>query len=156
MMLQRTIEVPVDVDRAFGIWTEQVSLWWPHGHSISHHPGARMAFEPRSGGRLMERVPEGPEIVWGRVTTWQPPARIVYAFVPGGGGEYISEAELTFVAHGSGCTIKVEHRLGQFTPDRWSSMAGRFDENWERIFQGFAAFAPTSTIPTGSVDDTFF
>jgi hypothetical protein len=155
-MLERTIEAAVDVDRAFGIWTEQASSWWPHGHSVSQHPGARMSMEARMGGRLLERVPDGPEIVWGRITTWQKPSRIVLAFSPGGGGEYTSEVEVRFEAQGSGTRVTLNHRLGQFTPDRWASMVGRFEANWDSVLLAFARFAPSSSIPTGSADDTFF
>lgn len=155
-MLERAIEVAVGVDRAFGVWTEHVSMWWPPGHSISRHPGARMAFEPRVGGRLLERVPDGPEIVWGRVLTWEPPRSLVYAFVPGGGGEYTSEVEVHFEPSRVGTKVTVHHRMGQFTEDRWASLTQRFTDNWNWLLPEFQNHAQTTTIPTGSADDSFF
>ncbi len=155
-MLERTIEVAVPVERAFGVWTEQVNLWWPAGHSISRHPGARMASEARVGGRLMERVPDGPEIVWGRVLTFEAPGRLVYEFTPGGGGEYTSEVEVTFTPSRVGTLVTVTHRMGQFTDDRWGSMKRRYGENWDLVLPEFQHHAQYTDIPTGRADDDFF
>lgn len=154
-MLERAIEVAVNVDRAFGIWTEQVSLWWPPERSISRTPGARMAFEARLGGRLLERVPDGPEIIWARVTTWQLPARIVYDFHPGGGGEYTSEVEVRFEPSRVGTRLSLQHRMGDFTPDRWASMTERFAKNWDWVLPEYQHHAQTTDIPTGTPDDFF-
>jgi hypothetical protein len=153
-MLERAIEVPVEPDRAFGVWTEQVNLWWPAGHSISRHPGARMAFEARMGGRLLERSPDGAEIVWAKVVGWQPPGRVQYAFLPGGSGEYSSDVDVFFTAVPGGTRLRLRHDLGEFTPDRWASMRGRFETMWDLLLPAFQEHAATSDIPTG--DDDFF
>ncbi len=155
-MLQRQIDLGVDVERAFGLWTEHVNLWWPAGHSISQHPGVRMAFEARLGGRLLERVPEGPEIVWGRVVGWQAPSSIRYAFSPGGGGEYTSDVQVSFVARPGGSQLNVRHERGQFTADRWESMQGRFEQHWDLVLPAFEEHSRTTDLPTGGAGDTLF
>lgn len=158
-MLESTVDVQVAPERAFGIWTEQVGLWWPRGYSVSRTPGARFSYEQRQGGRLLERVPEGPEIVWARTVVYAAPTRLVYAFVPGGSGDYTSHVELTFEAHNGGTRVTAKHGLGQFTPDRWKSMQGRFQEVWDKLLPAYRAHANTTTIPTGSSgdpDDSFF
>jgi uncharacterized protein YndB with AHSA1/START domain len=62
--------------RAFALWAEQTSRWWPHGHSVSGEPGLSVVFEP--GGRIYERTPDGTEHDWGEVLVWEPPHRLVY------------------------------------------------------------------------------
>jgi uncharacterized protein YndB with AHSA1/START domain len=54
-------------ERAFALWAEQTTRWWPHGHSVSGEPGLTVTFEPRAGGRIYERAPDGAEHEWGEV-----------------------------------------------------------------------------------------
>src|ERR671926_95471 len=63
---------------AFATWAERTSLWWPHGHSVSAEPGLTVTFEPRAGGRIYERTPDGVEHDWGEVLDWEPPRRLTY------------------------------------------------------------------------------
>jgi hypothetical protein len=63
---------------AFTTWTERFGLWWPPGHTTSGDPGARVHLEPRLGGRIYERTPDGREVDWGEVTTWDPPQTLGY------------------------------------------------------------------------------
>jgi uncharacterized protein YndB with AHSA1/START domain len=65
-------------DHAFAVWATRTSLWWPHGHSVSGSPGLTVTFEPRPGGRIYERTPEGEEHDWGEVLAWEPPHRLAY------------------------------------------------------------------------------
>ena len=52
--------------------------WWPKGHSASGDPDAVVTLEPRLGGRIFERTPDGAEIDWGEITAWDPPHRLGY------------------------------------------------------------------------------
>ena len=61
-------------EHAFSVWAERTSLWWPGSHSVSGAPES-VDFEPRAGGRIVERAPGGEEHEWGRVLAWEPPAR---------------------------------------------------------------------------------
>jgi uncharacterized protein YndB with AHSA1/START domain len=76
------IRISFDVDcppaHAFTTWTERASAWWPPEHTVSHEPGAEIVFEPRAGGRIVERTASGAEIDWGRIVEWDPPRRLRY------------------------------------------------------------------------------
>jgi uncharacterized protein YndB with AHSA1/START domain len=65
-------------ERAFELWAELTTMWWPHGHSVSGEPGLTVTFEPRPGGRIYERTPAGEEHDWGEVLDWEPPHRLRY------------------------------------------------------------------------------
>lgn len=58
---------------AFDVWTSRTTLWWPKSHSVSGDPGLTVTIEPRRGGRIFERTPDGVEHDWGEVIVWQPP-----------------------------------------------------------------------------------
>ena len=66
--LEFTVECPVE--DAFDLWARRTSMWWPKGHSVSADPGLAVTFEPRVGGRIFERTPDGAEHDWGEVLGW--------------------------------------------------------------------------------------
>lgn len=78
------IRISFDVDcspaHAFATWTERASAWWPPEHTVSHEPGAEIVFEPRPGGRIVERTADGTEIDWGEIVEWDPPRRLRYTW----------------------------------------------------------------------------
>ena len=71
-------EVACSPEHAFDTWANRTSMWWPHSHSMSSAPGLVVTFEPRPGGRIYERAPEGAEHDWGEVLAWEPPRRLAY------------------------------------------------------------------------------
>jgi uncharacterized protein YndB with AHSA1/START domain len=76
------IVVEFDVDcspeHAFRMWTERTALWWPASHTVTGSSDLEVVFEPRSGGRIYERGPDGSEHEWGEVRVWDPPNRVEY------------------------------------------------------------------------------
>lgn len=93
-------ELACPAAHAFTVWTERISTWWPKGHSASGRPDAVMALEPRLGGRILERTPDGTEFEWGEITEWTPPERLAYRWYIGRTPAEATDVELTFVALG--------------------------------------------------------
>jgi uncharacterized protein YndB with AHSA1/START domain len=115
--VRRSVTVNATPERAFEVFTGGFSSWWP---IESHHIGEQMAtdvfIEPRAGGRWFERDADGNECVWGYVTAYEPPGRLVlswhltpeYTFDP---DPYkASEIEITFTAADGGTLVELEHR----------------------------------------------
>jgi len=71
-------ELDCSAGHAFRVWTERFATWWPLGHTVSASARTRVVLEPRPGGRIYEVGPDGAEIEWGEVTTWDPPHRFGY------------------------------------------------------------------------------
>ena len=70
-----------------------------------------MVFEPRVGGRLLERYASGEPFELGRVRAWEPGVRVAFSmggrdFAPG----ECTEVEVTFEPEGSGTRVRVVHR----------------------------------------------
>lgn len=102
---------------AFRTWTERATSWWPPGHTMSHHPAATIVFEPRIGGRIYERSPEGEELEWGEITAWEPPHRLAYRWHIATTPDRATEVEIRFLAIQMGATeVRIVHsgweRLG--------------------------------------------
>jgi uncharacterized protein YndB with AHSA1/START domain len=111
-----SILVAVGREEAFLIFTEEIDAWWRRGRAYraaGTRPG-RVHLEPRLGGCLFEEFETGSrtrrrEI--GRVTAWEPPARLVLDwraanFAPG----ERTEVEVTFESSASGTLVSVTHR----------------------------------------------
>ena len=129
-------EVGVPPAQAFDAWTQRCATWWPASHTISGRPSA-ITFEPRSGGRILERASDGAEHQWGTVLDWQPPSRLRYLWHLFFDPSEATEVEVTFIARETRTAVRLEQRgwdrLGEAGPPRrdrtrqaWGAITARF------------------------------
>src|SRR5215475_4679921 len=78
--LRKSITVSAPPDRAFEVFAERTSTWWPEAHHIGKSPFVDMVIEPHAGGRCFERDADGVECDWGTVLEWQPPTKLRFAW----------------------------------------------------------------------------
>jgi uncharacterized protein YndB with AHSA1/START domain len=76
----RSVQVKAAPARAFALFTSQMAHWWPKGRTIGKNPHVEIVMQPHAGGQWFERDADGAETAWGRVLTWEPPARVVLAW----------------------------------------------------------------------------
>lgn len=144
--INRTITVAAPVERAFRVFTESFSSWWPSDYHIGQADYASAVIEPKEGGRWYERGTDDSECDWGRVLVWEPPHRLVLTWQINGQWQYdpdpahASEIEVRFVAEGPHETrIEFEHRLierlvdGQAAYDSIAAGGG-----WGSVLERFA------------------
>jgi hypothetical protein len=128
-------EVGVAPAHAFHTWTQRCATWWPRSHTISGNPSA-ITFEPHSGGRIVERAPDG-DHDWGEVLEWDPPGRLRCLWHPFFDRSEATEVDITFRAVAAGTAVRLEQsgweRLGPAGPprrtrteDAWSIVAAAF------------------------------
>ena len=117
--------------RAFSLWAEHTTRWWPHGHSVSGEPGLTVTFEPRPGGRIYERTPAGTEHDWGEVLAWEPPHRLVYLWHLRFDRADATEVEVTFTPIEDGTRVRIEHR-------GWERLGAAADERRDRNRRGWS------------------
>jgi uncharacterized protein YndB with AHSA1/START domain len=110
------IEVPVDPATAFELYVSRPVRRHP-AEGLSGAP-AEIIYEPFAGGRWYERAGDGREFDWGRVAEWDPPRRLVLAWMVGAstGGwafdpdpAHASRAEITFEPTDRGTCVRVRH-----------------------------------------------
>ena len=106
LRLEFTVACPPG--RAFALWAEQTSRWWPHGHSVSGDAGLSVVLEP--GGRIYERTSDGAEHELGEVLVWEPPHRLVYLWHLRFDRSDATEVEITFTTVDEGTAVTIEHR----------------------------------------------
>jgi len=116
--VRREVTVKAPVERAFSVFTKGIATWWPReeSHNVGPTP-ADAVMEPFEGGRCYSKAYDGTETDWGRVMTWDPPRRVVFAWLLSPQWEYepdpakASEVEVRFEEDGSGGThVALEHR----------------------------------------------
>ncbi|MPZ13054.1 MAG: ATPase [Chloroflexi bacterium] len=146
--IRKTIVVAASVERAFEVFTEEMSTWWPLSTSHIGKLDAKSAvIEPFVGGRWFERGVDGSECDWGRVRTWDPPRRLVLSWEISVDFQYDpsiqTEVEVRFTPEGTSTRVDLEHRLLHYYGDKAGRMRGIFDseQGWGRMLGAFAARA---------------
>ena len=104
------VEVAVDPQTAFSVFTEEMDLWWVRS-PISYFDGARavaMRCETGVGGRLLEVYDEatGDVLELGRITVWEPGSRLAWD-----SSVDDVETDVRFDASEAGTRVRVEARI---------------------------------------------
>lgn len=128
-------EVQVSPEHAFDVWTQRCATWWPASHTISGDPAA-IIFEPRPGGRILERAPSGALHEWGSVLHWEPPLRLRYRWHLFFDVSEATDVEVTFTLAGNGTPVRLEQ-------SGWERLGGAGPARRERTGQAWAAIGPS-------------
>jgi len=108
--IRRSVDVPLSPERAFALFTERASTWWPLAtHSVAGEAADTVVFEPQIGGRVYERTRDGAEHDWGETTAWDPPRGFALAWTvdPACADTVV---EVSFTATEGGTHVQLEHR----------------------------------------------
>jgi uncharacterized protein YndB with AHSA1/START domain len=141
--------------RAFDVFVHEIGAWWQPNTLFRFAQGSpgRLAFEPRLGGRFTETLPSGEVFEIGRITVWEPAARLGFSwrqasFAP----SETTEVEVRFEAVGGETRVTVEHRGWESVPDEHVARHGfpdavflqRHGEWWQALLARFAERAAPS------------
>lgn len=115
--IQRTMTVPLSVERAYTLFTEELASWWPTEYTWAQDVLETIAIEPGENGRCFERGPHNFECDWGRVLIWEPPNRLMFTWQisprrePEPNPAKASKVEVRFEVEASASThVQFEHR----------------------------------------------
>jgi hypothetical protein len=130
-------EVGVAPAHAFATWTERCATWWPRSHTMSGHPSA-ITFEPRAGGRIVERAAGG-DHDWGEVLEWDPPARLRCLWHPFFDRSEATELDISFRPSATGTAIRLEQRGFERLGEAGAPRRTRTQGAWGVVTAAFAA-----------------
>jgi len=125
-----SIEIAVDPQTAFKIFTEEIDAWWERGPHNFWDGGRALAtrFEPGVGGRYLEVYDEAGDVLEiGRITLWEPGTRLVWRM-----SHDDTEVDIRFEAIAGGTRVLLEQRL---VP---SGTKAHFYSGWNNILAWFA------------------
>jgi len=127
-----TVRVAVDPDTAFDVFTTEIDQWYRKGATVlTRAPrGSTLHFEPGVGGRLLEIHDDGrPPRTRGRITVWEPGARLLFV------DRRDAEIEIWFRPFELGTQVVLEHRgLDRLPPDA-AVAASKY--SWRKLAEFF-------------------
>jgi uncharacterized protein YndB with AHSA1/START domain len=137
--VEKSVTVAVPIERAFEVFTEEIATWWPlRTHAVDTERSDTVVLEGRVGGRLYERTPSGEEHLWGTLTAWDPPHRLVYSWHPGRGVETAQEVEITFSPESEGTRVDVRHYGWEKLGEGLDETIASYDEGWDKVIGEYA------------------
>ncbi len=146
--VRKQVTVAASQQRAFALFTNEMSRWWPATHSILKSPLKQYVIEPRVGGRWYALGEDGSRGETGYVIDWQPPARLVLAWQLSGEWQFdpdlVTEVDVQFIAESERVTrVELEHRNLQRMGDKAEQVRGMVDApgGWSAILESFKKFA---------------
>lgn len=121
--IHETVTVQASPDEAFAAFVEALGAWWPSAYTWSGGVLEAIVIEPKVNGRCFERGPHHFECDWGRVLSYEPPARLVFLWQISPRREPVpdparsSVVEVAFIGAGDATRVELTH--------------GRFDRHGE-------------------------
>jgi uncharacterized protein YciI len=127
--IRREIIVEADQDTAFEAFTARMGRWWPVAEHSVHGAGSTVEL---AGGQLVERSAGGETVIWGAVTTWDPPGQLAFTWHPGRGPDQASQVRVTFTEVGDQTRVCLEHS-GWETFDDPAAARAEYDKGWPSV-----------------------
>lgn len=143
-----TVDIIVDapIEHSFRVFTEGIGTWWDTDHHLFDSDIASMTFEPRVGGRIIDRYVDGRECAWSRVLAYDPPTRVVFSWditldwQPSTDYDSSSEVEVTFAPLDAGRShVVLTHRNLDRHGTGWEAMRDGVSRGWSLDEFGRAA-----------------
>jgi uncharacterized protein YndB with AHSA1/START domain len=146
--VRREIVVDVPPERAFALFTAEMTSWWPANHHIGSAPIAEIVIEPRAGGRWFTRHEDATETHTGVVVAWEPPGRFVVTWQIGADWKFhtdlVTTVEVRFEPAGDGRTrVWLEHRDLDAYGAEAAAMKETFEDPgaWDATLRAYASVA---------------
>jgi uncharacterized protein YndB with AHSA1/START domain len=138
--VRKSIEVSCRQHEAFRLFFDQMDTWWPLAtHSVGGDRARSCVFEGRVGGTIHEIDDDGTVHLWGTVTEWRPPDRVIFTWHPGRDASTAQEIELRFVASGDGTRVELEHRRWDVLGDRAEQTRNTYQTGWDPVLEAYIA-----------------
>ena len=131
----KTVTVRAAPTRAFALFADDLSRWWPLAQFHTGADPVDCTIEPRVGGRVFERAADGRETPWGTVLAYDPPHRLAFSWIVElpAGMEQLVEIRLT--AEDSGTRVELTHSGWEQLGDAAASLRERYDRGWGSVFE---------------------
>lgn len=140
--LVKELTVAAPVDRAWRVFTDEITSWWPvPTHSVEPDRVREIVFEARRGGRIFERWEDGTELSWGEVDLCEPPHRVRFSWQPNHDRPGPTEVEVTFTSAGDATNVRLEHRGWERLGDEGPASRADYDPGWDYVLEKYAATA---------------
>jgi hypothetical protein len=142
--VRKSVVVNATQQKAFDVFTSNMTRWWPATHTILKAPLKTTVLEPRKGGRWYQIGEDNSECGIGHVLAWEPPARALLAWRINADWQYdpdlTTEVEVRFIAEGENRTrVELEHRHLERMGEKGEAARASVDSpgGWGSILESF-------------------
>lgn len=152
--VRHTCDVPADATTAFWAFVN-LDLVKPREHNLLAVPIEETVVEPRVGGSIYDRGVDGSTCHWGRVSAFDPPGRLVLAWLIGADWQVVddpgraSEVEVRFDELAPGRTrVTLTHRHLERHGEGWAAVRDGVDgpAGWPLYLARFVEVAATAAV----------
>ena len=153
--VRKTIRVKAPIARAFAVFTEGLTRWWPHTHGVGKKPIVKVELEPKLGGRWLETAEDGTQTTVATIVAWEPPQRFVMLWQVNAKWQpdatMRSEVDVRFSGDGPDATLVelVHHKFETMGAEAGASLRRDVDGGWPGLLARFAAEAERTTTGEG-------
>lgn len=148
-----SLRVAATPERAFAVFTREIGAWWRPNTLFRFTPRSpgTLALEPGPGGAFTETLPDGKVFEIGRITVWEPGARLALTWRQASfAADQRTEVEVRFEPVGAETRVTVEHRGWDSVPQAHVARHGfpdtvfltRHGEWWQALLRSFADRLP--------------
>ncbi len=135
----KTIDVPCDPAKAFAIFTDRMTHWWPlDRNSVSAMGGAvakSVSLEGRVGGAITETGPNGETHNWGSVKRWEPGKALSLAWHIGKPESEATIVDVAFEPIEGGARVTLTHHGWDVLGAEAEKMREGYDRGWVGVFE---------------------
>jgi hypothetical protein len=136
--IRKELVLPIDPARAFDVLTAGIAEWWPmDSHSVGGDETVDVTLDGRRGGEIAETTRDGARHVWGTISVWDPPGRLVTTWHPGHPPTAATELEIRIEAHAVGSRLVLEHR--GWEREAWVGQRESYETGWDPVLARYEA-----------------
>ena len=132
-MIEFSVVLTGDSERAFDLFTTRISDWWPPTHRLTKDPASVITIS--RDGTFRERATDGREMNLGCVRSWDRPRGITFDFYLGTGPDLPTEVVVTFEPDPNGTRVVVRHRPLPVSAAIWAGRVSRYEASWTIVLQ---------------------
>jgi uncharacterized protein YndB with AHSA1/START domain len=135
----RSITVDAPVEKAFRVFTEDISTWWPfERHSIGEDKVVGAVIEARAGGRVYEVWADGTTCSWAEVTRFESPTAFALAWKVNPEAPAATEITVTFTPQGESTEVTLEHKGWERLGDGADDARESYSSGWSAVLDRYA------------------
>ena len=128
MKLERTTLISASPERVWQAWVSEINQWWTAPYYNDTNRVSGLEFEPRLGGRFIERWGEdGSGYLIGQIVEWLPPQRLAYTWTERNWGGIVTLVSLQFQPEGPNTLLGLVHAGFERLPEGEKMRAGYAD-----------------------------
>jgi uncharacterized protein YndB with AHSA1/START domain len=138
-MIEKSVVLACPPERAFVLFTEHASSWWPGSRRHTPDPESTIRMVPE--GRFWEQAHDGRQVELGRVRHWEPPIRLVLDFFVGTDADHPTEVTVTFADEAGRTRVLVRHGPKPESEALFRQRAPTYDRSWALLLDALAQSA---------------